>query len=123
MPRKPSIWFRESDGYYYTTYRRRQHRLAKDPAEAEVAFHRRLAEKLSEPAGAENVAGTKTAFAVIATAFLDRSLKVNTLDTYCYHRQFLRIRSSITSRFFRPREALDSSTWADGRRTGSSCSL
>lgn len=79
MPRKPSIWFREQDGWYYTTFRRKQHRLARHEREAQAEFHRLMAEKLSEPdkPKEEKTAATETTFAVIANAFLGYSQKHN----------------------------------------------
>jgi hypothetical protein len=73
MPRQSGIRFRESDGYYYTTYRRKQHRLAQTKEAVELAYHQLWAKKLAEPEppAAEKQAATKTPFAVIANALLE----------------------------------------------------
>ena len=39
MARKPSVWFREQDGFYYTTFRGEQTKLSRDKDEAERLFH------------------------------------------------------------------------------------
>ena len=38
MPRKPSIWLREQDGFYYTTFRGKQVKLSQGEGEAEKAL-------------------------------------------------------------------------------------
>jgi hypothetical protein len=49
MPRKSSVWYREEDGWYYTTIKREQVRLSQDETEAQAEFDRLMAEQLSKP--------------------------------------------------------------------------
>jgi hypothetical protein len=39
MARKPSVWFREQDGWYYTTVAGKQIKLSQVKDEAETEFH------------------------------------------------------------------------------------
>jgi integrase len=61
MPRPPSVWFREQDGWYYTTHQGKQIKLSQDPKEAEREFHLFLAGKSDEPKNAARMSLRKLA--------------------------------------------------------------
>ncbi|MBX9581286.1 MAG: site-specific integrase [Gemmataceae bacterium] len=65
MPRKPSVWFREQDGFYYTTVRGQQTKLSRDKAEADRAFHRLMADA-PEPVPANSVTFRRVADTYLA---------------------------------------------------------
>src|SRR5262249_2673371 len=48
MARKPSVWFRKHDRWYYTTIRGEQIKLSQDKEEADREFHRIMAEQPEE---------------------------------------------------------------------------
>jgi integrase len=89
MPRKPSVWFREQDGFYYTTYRRQQRKLSKDPKEAEKEYHRILYEGGDEAdAGA---IGNRPSFKKLARHYLEYTQQAKSDRTYQHQRYFLRL--------------------------------
>lgn len=42
---KPSVWFREQDGWYYSTVAGKQIKLSQDKDQAEIEFHALLAKQ------------------------------------------------------------------------------
>ena len=50
MSRKPSVWFREQDGWFYTTSKGKQIKLSQNEKDAEREFHALLAKRTDEPA-------------------------------------------------------------------------
>jgi hypothetical protein len=85
MPRKSSVWFREEDGWFYTTIRRKQLKLSKDKKEAETAFHALMA-TADEP---EEQGGARPTFRRPADDFLEFSKGDNPEKTFQTHRIFL----------------------------------
>src|SRR4051812_17363920 len=51
MARPSSLWFRESNGFYYTTIRGTQHKLSQDKTEARKMMNRLLASDEPPPPG------------------------------------------------------------------------
>jgi integrase len=86
MPRKSSVWFREQDGYYYTTVRREQKKLSKDEREAERLYHELMARE--EPDEPPTALASPT-FRKLADKFLDNSLRVNKPTTSRMHKVYL----------------------------------
>ena len=66
MARKPTVWFRSLDGYYYTTLKGKKVKLSKDKAEAEKAFHALLA-----AAPDDGPVGASPTFRKLADLYLD----------------------------------------------------
>jgi integrase len=85
MPRKASIWFRDQDGFYYTTYRGQQTKLAKDKDEAERAFHALMAQA---PAADED-SKIFPSFRKIADLFLEHAEKTKEKTTFDLQRLYL----------------------------------
>lgn len=83
MGRRASVWYREQDGWYYTTYRGEQKKLSQDKAEAERIFHELHAQQ-PEP---ENV--HRYSIGKIADMFLDHSQKHHDPDTYKHYKCML----------------------------------
>src|ERR1700739_1331763 len=67
MPRKPSIWLREQDGFYYTTFRGKQVKLSQGEGEAEKAFHTLHANAPDE----DKTVGYRPTFRKLADLYLD----------------------------------------------------
>jgi integrase len=101
MARKPDVWFRKFDGWWYTTIKGVQHKLARAERndkgkvtaaakaaakkQAQKAFHKLMAElPPTEKLGPEPT------FAQVANAFLEDSQKNNAEDTYRGHKRFLK---------------------------------
>jgi integrase len=61
MPRRASVWFREQDGWYYTTHQGKQIKLSQDPQEAQREFHALMAGKTTEPKNTARVSLRKLA--------------------------------------------------------------
>lgn len=78
MPRKPRVWFREQDGFHYTTLRGEQIKLARDPKEAEKAFHLLL----SRDAGPEEKVKGRPTFKKVADTFLEYSHEECSAETF-----------------------------------------
>jgi integrase len=87
MPRKSGIWLREQDGYYYTTYRRQQHKLSKDSKEAEKEYHRILSESGDEADA--GVIGNRPTFKKLARLYLEYTQQTKSERTYLHQRYFL----------------------------------
>ena len=82
MARPPSVWFREEDGYYYTTRNRKQIKLSQDKAEATRAFHALMAAGVAPD-------NRRPTVARLADEFLEQSKAENEPGTYETHRRFL----------------------------------
>jgi integrase len=85
MARKPSIWFREATGWYMTTFRGEQVKLAKYKAEAERAFHALLAQAPEH----EETGRHFPSFRKIADLFLDHAEKTKEKTTFDLQRLYL----------------------------------
>jgi site-specific recombinase XerD len=83
MGRRASVWFREQDGFYYTTYCGEQKKLSQDKGEAERIFHELHAQ---QPAP-ENV--HRYSIGKIADMFLDYSEKHHDPDTFKHYKSML----------------------------------
>jgi hypothetical protein len=84
MPRQPTIWFREQDGWYYTTLNGVQTKLSKDPHEAEKAFHTLLAQEPDEQRK-----GYRPSFRKLADEYLEFTRRTKSVKTYEHQRDFL----------------------------------
>jgi integrase len=84
MPRKPGVWFREQDGWYYTTFRGEQTKLSKDPGEAERAFHALHAQEADE-----EPRGYRPSFRKLADAYLEFTSQTKSERTYDHQKYFL----------------------------------
>lgn len=85
MSRRHTIWQRGGTGWFYTTIRGRQIRLAQDRKEAERAMHALLARD-EEP---ESPVHGRPTFRKLADDFLDRSRETNKPGTFENHRVYL----------------------------------
>ena len=83
MARKPTVWFREEDDWFYTTRHGKQVKLSQDKAEARKASHTLMA--------TEEVAdkGRRPTVARPADEFLEHSKGENEEKTWLSHRRFL----------------------------------
>ena len=86
MARKPKIWFREQDGYYYTTYKGEQTKLDKDFKEAEKAFHNLLGRPDEQP-----TKGFRPSFKKLADQYLDFTKQTKSERTYSHQLYFLQL--------------------------------
>jgi integrase len=84
VPRKPSVWFREQDGWYYTTIRGEQVKLSKDAREAERAFHALLAQEPNE-----EPKGFRPSFRKLADLYLSFTKQTKSPKTYEHQKHFL----------------------------------
>ncbi len=84
MARQPSVWFREHDGYYYTTYRGKKVKLARTKREADKAFHTLLA-TADEP----GPVGYRPTFRKLADLYLDFTQQTKHERTYQHQRHYL----------------------------------
>jgi integrase len=85
MARKPSVWFREQDGWYYTTFKGHQTKLSQDKVEAERMFqelHARPPEELPENPKRPTLGKT-------ADLFLDFSEKNHDPGTFKHYKSML----------------------------------
>lgn len=83
MGRRATVWHREQDGYYYTTYRGEQQKLSQDKDEAERLFHELHAQ---QPPPEDY---RRYSIGKIADMFLDFSQKNHSPDTYKHYRCML----------------------------------
>jgi integrase len=83
LGRRASVWYREQDGWFYTTYRGEQKKLSQKKDEAERIFHELHAQQ-PEP---ENV--HRYSIGKIADLFLDFSHKHHDPDTYKHYKCML----------------------------------
>lgn len=86
MPRKPSVWFREQDGWYYTTFRGEQVKLSKDVREAETAFHALHAQEPDQ-----EPKGYRPSFRKLADQYLDFTQQTKSERTYDHQKYFLQL--------------------------------
>lgn len=84
MARPSTVWFREHDGYYYTTVRGKRVRLAKDKKEADKAFHALLA-----AAPDDGPVGFRPTFRRLADLYLDFTQQTKSPRTYEHQLRFL----------------------------------
>jgi integrase len=100
MPRKPGVWFREQDGWFYTTFRGEQTKLAQAlpnkkgviteaakrdaRKEADKAFHALHAQ---EPGG--EAGGFRPSFRNLADQYLTSTQQTKSAKTYEHQRYFL----------------------------------
>jgi integrase len=84
MPRKPSVWLREQDGWYYTTFHGEQVKLSSDPGEAERAFH-----TLHANSAPKEETGYRPTFRKLADRYLDYTEQTKSPLTYTHQRYFL----------------------------------
>jgi integrase len=85
MARKPSVWFREQDEWYYTTFKGQQTKLSRDEHEAERMFHELHAKAPEEQM--EN--GNRPSAGRTADLFLDFSKKNHDPDTFKHYKSLL----------------------------------
>src|SRR5262245_1810854 len=84
MARKPSVWFREQDGWFYTTLKGKQIKLSQDEKEAEREFHALLAKRTDEP-----VTLARLSLKKLADEFLDWCRTNVAPDTFKWRRRAL----------------------------------
>lgn len=84
MPRKPSVWFREQDGWYYTTFRGEQVKLSKDKGEADRAFH-----TLHSQEPTDEPKGFRPSFRKLADLYLTFTQQTKSARTYEHQKYFL----------------------------------
>src|SRR5947208_2318985 len=84
MPRKPSIWQREQNGWWYTTFQGEQVKLSLDEGEAQRAFHE-LHAKLPE----EKPEGYRPTFRKLADLYLTFTQQTKSELTYGHQKYFL----------------------------------
>jgi integrase len=84
MPRKPGVWLREQDGWYYTTFRGDQVKLSKDAREAERAFHALHAQEHDAEAK-----GFRPTFRRLADQYLTFTQQTKSGKTYEHQKHFL----------------------------------
>jgi hypothetical protein len=84
VPRKPTVWFREQDGWYYTTLRGVQTKLSKGPREAERAFHALLSQEPDEERKAY-----RPSFRKLADLYLTFTRQTKAERTYAHQQYFL----------------------------------
>jgi integrase len=84
MPRKPGVWYREQDGWYYTTFQGEQVKLSKDRKEAQRAFHALHAREA--PGGPKSY---RPSFKKLADSYLGYTQKTKSERTYTHQRYFL----------------------------------
>jgi integrase len=77
VARKPSVWFRKQDKWFYTTIRGEQVKLSQDKKEAHKAFHGMLSQE--EPA--EEKGGLRPSFRKLADLFLQEAARTKGPDT------------------------------------------
>jgi integrase len=85
MPRVASIWFREQDGFYYTTHNREKVKLSKDKDEAKRAFHA-LKAKAPNP---DETSVHRPTFRGLADLFLTHAEQTKERQTYDLQKYFL----------------------------------
>jgi integrase len=83
MPRKASYWFREQDGWWYTTYKGVQTKLSQDKGEAKKAFHALHAQDEPEPKG------LRPSFRKVADEYLEFTRQTKSEKTFLHQRYFL----------------------------------
>ena len=86
MARPAKVWFRKQDGWYYTTIRSQQQRLARDKDEATRLFHELMSREQPEDT---DPSGVSPKFRKLADLFLTRSERSNKPETYRYQKKFL----------------------------------
>jgi integrase len=84
VPRKPTVWFREQDGWYYTTFKGVQTKLSKDPREAETAFHALLGQEPDDEPKAYRPSLRK-----LADLYLTYTERAKSERTYKHQQYFL----------------------------------
>jgi integrase len=85
MARKPSVWYRQQDGWFYTTVAGEQIKLSQDRDEAEREFHAVLAAKKTH----KEPTLVRVSFRKLVDEFLEWS-KTNTADyTFVWRRRTL----------------------------------
>ena len=84
MPRTPTIWFREQDGWYYTTFQGKQTKLSQDEKEAGRAFHQLHSVDPGEAAG-----GYRPSFRKLADQYLAFTKETKAERTYKHQKYFL----------------------------------
>lgn len=87
MPRKPSVWFREQDGFHYTTFRGQQVKLSRDKGEAEKAFHALHANAPEEG----ELTGYRPTFKKLADLYLSYTEQAKSGQTYKHQKYFLQL--------------------------------
>src|SRR5687768_9416586 len=83
MPRRPGLWKRKEDGWWYTTVNRQQVKLAKDRKEAETAFHELMLRPDAAPADTTRLSVRK-----LADKFLthcERTMAASTFKVRLYY--------------------------------------
>jgi integrase len=83
MPRLPGIWFRKSNGFYYSTIDGVQHKLHPDRKKAEGKLKQLLRDLGSGPAGPDPSIGK------VCDLFLEHSAGENESCTFDLHQMFL----------------------------------
>jgi integrase len=108
MARKPSIWFREATGWFMTTFRGEQVKLAKNKDEAERAFHALLAQA-PEP---ETTAKFRPSFRKLADLFLAHAEQTKEPQTFELQRYFLQsFCDSVRKKLACDLKVADVTTW------------
>jgi integrase len=87
MPRKPTIWRRGVNGFFYTTFRGKQVKLSQDRKEAEKAFH---ALHANAPDEGEDTCHRPT-FRKLADLYLSFTEQAKSDLTYRHQRYFLQL--------------------------------
>lgn len=85
MARKPSVWFREQDGWFYTTLGGNQIKLSKDAGEAEREFHALLAKR----EGRDEPKLARVSLRKLCDEFLEWAQKNTEPDTYRWRKRAL----------------------------------
>lgn len=86
MPRKPTIWLRRQTGWYMTTVNGEQHKLSKDPKEAEKAFHELMARGTAPD---PNESGPRPSLKHLVGLYLDQAQLTKAPETYEVQRRYL----------------------------------
>src|SRR3954447_17432610 len=86
MARPAKIWFREQDGWYYTTVNGEQLRLSQDKGEAETLFHEAMLQKRR---GEEPQSHVSPSFRKFADLYLDDRRRSGSPKTYSTRKIYL----------------------------------
>jgi integrase len=89
MGRPPTIWFREYDGWYYTTHRGKRHKLARKKKDATRVFHALLAKSDEDQDEELPKRSPLLSFKRLADLYLDHCKREKDEKTFELQRHFL----------------------------------